>query len=39
MKYLINVDDVPEEIEAKNIKEASEKVMENVAIIEKENGM
>jgi len=37
MKYLINVDDVPEEIEAKDLKNASEKVMENIAIVEKEN--
>lgn len=37
MKFLINVFDVPKEIEAEDYKDASEKVMEFVDIISKED--
>ncbi|MFW6172424.1 MAG: hypothetical protein ACOC5T_01650 [Elusimicrobiota bacterium] len=37
MRYIIDKDDVPEEIEAENYKEASEKVMELISIISQED--
>ena len=34
MKYLINVDELPEEIEAKDLEEAEKIVLENISILE-----